>query len=699
MLRIIPMMALIIMSSIVYPQKPKEVFSYVSPLPGSEMIMPGQNIAFRFNQFYKTLKATEFKLELIGSQSGIHTGCLNLASDGNTWIYEPDQAFEGGEHVTVNLLLEHFQINETISWGFNISTISTEKQRDVLKQIIKQETEPAQAFTIPEIKTDIPVAFNDSLPEGFPEISITHWTDPSDGYIFVCPLTYQNGASYLMILDNHHTPVYYRSIPLSGGFDFKLQPNGQLSFFLPTVLGYIIMNDHFEIVDTISTGNGYTTDLHELRLYENGHAFLLAYDPQLVDMSQVVPGGYEQAIVTGLIVQELDENEDVVFQWRSWDHYEITDVSDWISLTDSTIDYVHGNSIEVLSDSALLISSRNMNEITKIHRGTGDILWRMNGKKNMFTFADSNDLFCVQHAIRLMPDSTNLSIFDNGGCHSPQLSSAMEFSYNEENLTATLEQKMRSEPDIFGAFMGNTQRLQNGNAINGWGNGIPSVTEFDSEGNILLEFSFPHTNYRAFKFDWQHDLFYADPGFISLDSVAEGDTVYVDFEIHNTYSMEIEINRFVNRDTNVSLLTELPVTIAQDDFATFEVMFVALNPGNLEDDLTLCWEIDSDTLLQRTAVQVNLQGYVKDVNNVTDTDSRKHISIYPNPSSGEFNVIAKTDMIQSVRIKTMEGKTVFIKEKINVNRLKVGNRLSPGIYLIEITLGSGRMVTSRVIMN
>ena len=62
-----------------------------------------------------------------------------------------------------------------------------------------------------------------------------------------------------------------------------------------------------------------------------------------------------------------DAAKNVVFEWRSWDHFDLTDMTfGGFALTDSVIDYVHGNSIEVDGEEGLLVSSRNLNEITKI---------------------------------------------------------------------------------------------------------------------------------------------------------------------------------------------------------------------------------------------------------------------------------------------------------------------------------------------
>jgi len=162
------------------------------------------------------------------------------------------------------------------------------------------------------------------------------------------------------------------------------------------------LNPYFEVIDTIRAANGMLADNHELIITPDNHKFLLVHDVQLVDMSVIVPGGNPAATVIGLIVQELDENDELVYQWRSWDHFEITDAAYRINLQGSIIDYVHGNSIDIDSDTTMVISSRNMDEVTKINRQTGEIIWRLGGKRNEFAFADSTQMFCHQHDARIM---------------------------------------------------------------------------------------------------------------------------------------------------------------------------------------------------------------------------------------------------------------------------------------------------------
>ena len=157
-------------------------------------------------------------------------------------------------------------------------------------------------------------------------------------------------------------------------FDFRKQPNGLMTYHRGEK--YYAEDAEHNLIDSFACGNGYTTDFHELQFDENGHAFLISYDPQIVDMSQIVSGGNPNATVYGIIIQELDENKNVVFQWRSWDHIEITEAIHE-NLTAATVDYVHTNAIDIDNDGNIMISSRHLSEVTKIDRVTGDIIWRL----------------------------------------------------------------------------------------------------------------------------------------------------------------------------------------------------------------------------------------------------------------------------------------------------------------------------------
>ena len=105
----------------------------------------------------------------------------------------------------------------------------------------------------------------------------------------------------------------------------------------------------------------------------------MAYDTETVDISHIVQGGNPAVRVVGLIIQELDADKNVVFQWRSWDYFAITDATHE-NLDAADIHECHGNALEIENDNTILLSSRHLDEITKIDPATGNIDWRLAAK-------------------------------------------------------------------------------------------------------------------------------------------------------------------------------------------------------------------------------------------------------------------------------------------------------------------------------
>ncbi len=346
-----------------------------------------------------------------------------------------------------------------------------------------------------------------TLPADFPHL-VAHVITPqvSQDSLFVSPFLFPPslGTRYLLILDNAGQPIYYRRFPnIFYAVDFKLQSNGMLTYFDAASQVFHALDTSYTEVKTYRAGNGYVTDLHDLQVLPNGHALIMIYDPQRVDMSKVVPGGDPNATVIGLVLQELDTRGQVVFEWRSWDHFQITDTYE--SLTATTIDYSHGNAVHMDTDGNILLSSRHMSEITKINRATGDIMWRLGGKNSDFTFTNTQP-FVYQHDIRRLPNG-NVSLFDNRTGQGPQYSRGIELSLDLAAMTATLVKDYRNAPDTYSVAMGSNQLLSNGNRLIGWGaSNTTMVTEFAPDGTKVFELlptvELPLSSYRAFRFPW-----------------------------------------------------------------------------------------------------------------------------------------------------------------------------------------------------
>jgi Arylsulfotransferase (ASST) len=88
----------------------------------------------------------------------------------------------------------------------------------------------------------------------------------------------------------------------------------------------------------------------------------------------------------------------------------------------------------------------------------------------------------------------------------------MEYKIDESNKTVTQVWSFTHALPVFATFMGNTQRLADGNTVLGWGapsqaNGYSfiTMTEVSPDNQTLFELTFDqsYVSYRAFRFPWQ----------------------------------------------------------------------------------------------------------------------------------------------------------------------------------------------------
>ena len=513
-------------------------FQYRSPLPDSKLLSRETNIIFSSGDFIdRNTLADNNLIKVVGSESGVHTGKLILSDDNKTVVFNPDKPFAAGETVTVTLKSGIKTLSgkgmEPESYSFSITPLEKPIRLDPIKRL-------GLGLTSEDLKSQISGLNKTTLspiPPDFPLVTVGTSDNPSPGNIF---LTNFGGSDtigfYISMLDNEGNLVKYKKIEPNPAFDFTVQPNGLLSyadvkeFFGGHGSGqFKILDTSFAVVDSFQCGNGYDAELHGFQLLPNGHGLLFAYDPQPYDLSKVVPGGNPNAIVTGGIIQEVDADKNVVFQWRTWDYIPLTD--SYADLTRNSIDYTHINAIEGDYDGNILFIGRTISAVIKINRSTGDIMWHLGGKENEFTFINEHpenapEYFVGPHDIRRISNG-DITLFDNGDRHNPPYSRAVEYKLDEQAKTATLVWEYRHDPDIYTFAMGSVQRLPNGGTFIGWGSasagGGPVLTEVRPDNTVALEFFYPQgvMSYRAFKFPWASGLPSAT---VMINEVLEGNT-------------------------------------------------------------------------------------------------------------------------------------------------------------------------------
>ena len=574
----------------VYGQSNKNIY-YINPKPGSINSSPETNIIIKSISKINKQSVSANCISVVGSKSGFHSGEFILSDDSKTLVFKPSAKFIPWENVTVELNNEIKTVNGkslgNVDFDFNINRASHEA--DYKKLYGENEINFSDAKSIDKYGTFSPAAL--------PNLIVDSSANPAPGYLFF------GASSYLMVVDNEATPVFYRKV---GGsiYDFKLQPNGMLTYFIYPTSCYGL-DSSLNLVKTFNTANGFSVDVHDLRVLKNGHYFILGKKLVDVDMSEIVEGGDTTAQIIDMAVQEIDTSGNVVFQWDALDHYQITDADEHISLTAHQIDMVHFNSIEIDLDSNIILSARNLNEITKIDHNTGDIIWRLGGENNQFTFVNDDRGFSRQHDIRRISNG-DITIFDNGVYFDEKYSSMIEYNLDEENKTATLLNRY-SHNKVFSRTRGNIQELPNGNKLISWGELTrPAVTEINPDNSIAYELSFANNymRFHTYRFQWQTNLFKTNIDTLAFGKTNAGDSVKKEITLYNVHDSSVVINEFFIKDSSYSVLNELPLTIPGNDSVTVSVSFHPFQNGIFNYNLN----IRSTGTNEMIAQQVYLKG-------------------------------------------------------------------------------------------
>jgi hypothetical protein len=192
----------------------------------------------------------------------------------------------------------------------------------------------------------------------------------------------------------------------------------------------------------------------------------------------------------------------VLLDWNSLDHVGLKE-SYLPSPTDSasTYDFFHINSIAETSDGNLLISGRNTWALYKVHRTTGEVIWRLGGKRSDFALPKPT-WFSWQHHARAQGPS-EISLFDNANT-SGHGSLALLLSVDEAARRVELKHSYQHPAKVLAESLGSVQTHPNGNVFVGWGT-MPYSSEFTADGRLIYDVQFdgPFRSYRTFLADWE----------------------------------------------------------------------------------------------------------------------------------------------------------------------------------------------------
>jgi len=324
------------------------------------------------------------------------------------------------------------------------------------------------------------------LPSALAGVHLEVSGTPPDSDVLVDLLNDKNPGA-LVAFDGAGTVRWYR---LFDGTDpvveAKQLPSGNyLAFVGPTTFAssggsYMEVTPAGDFVPAYASAPPLAPDDHEGLLtaeaMSDQRVHLLGFDTQTVDLSPA--GGSGTGTVIGHSLQRLLPSGEAEFTWSSWDHIGLDEWIDPVTPGQlSGSDFDHPNSIDIDPQGNYLVSFRNLDSIFLIDSHTGDVLWRLGGKRSDFTFVgDPLNGFSGQHCARLLPNG-DILLLDNGSLHDPPMTRAAEYALDTAAHTARLVWEFRPPEPVFNAFTGSALR--------------------DAAGTTWVGLSYPGVIYRA----------------------------------------------------------------------------------------------------------------------------------------------------------------------------------------------------------
>ena len=328
----------------------------------------------------------------------------------------------------------------------------------------------------------------------FKDLRVAVLGTPAPGYFFLGP----NVADSFSVIDHSGKNVQRGEI----GKHTNVQPyeHKWITYFkaVAKIPGFIRCDVNLKVIDTLRASEGYMTDFHECRIISDTSYLILGSANTTVDMSLVVSGGKPDANVITYVIQERTFSGNTLFEWRSLDHIPVTDATEDVALDVQNIDYIHINAVYKDTDGNILVSCRHLDEIIKINRLDGSVMWRLGGSKskgNQFRFVNDTTNgffgFSHQHSVSRSAAGT-LLLFDNGNLKpAPRASRAVEYAIDEVALTVSRVFQYVPAQTVHSSAMGSVQELENGNLLIGYGTNSLNLLaqEVSRDGKLHVQIS------------------------------------------------------------------------------------------------------------------------------------------------------------------------------------------------------------------
>ena len=308
-------------------------------------------------------------------------------------------------------------------------------------------------------------------------------------------------------------PLNFRRWNVNGKIRYTYHLHDKTAYHIPGV-GYIpgkgmVLDENYHVIDEVklipfgsrTPSDPAELDGHDFIYLADGHYVTMAYFEKTVSNIPASLNPVAGCKVVAPIIQEV-QNGQVVWEWDGTNYpefYETSATGNKFSDAAQTDDYMHINSMIIdPRDNNLICSFRNMDQILKIERNTGNILWRLGGTNSDFQLSNYEKPL-RQHDAKLVDNNGTLIMLDNGDASLRPYSRIMEYSLDESSMTVKAIKVTNLPGNLFAQYMGSVQKLPSTYFVGG--GSTPRIMEFkQSDSSIIFEKQLSSTTYRAYKY-------------------------------------------------------------------------------------------------------------------------------------------------------------------------------------------------------
>jgi EmrB/QacA subfamily drug resistance transporter len=270
----------------------------------------------------------------------------------------------------------------------------------------------------------------------------------------------------------------------------------------------VVVDNRYRPVARLKGRDGWVITLHSMVI--QGHmAWVTSNKNVPKNLSRF--GGVSSGVYVDSAVQKYDlRTGRLLYTWRASDHIPISDSRTQPPPNGFPWDAYHVNSIEPAPGGRVIVSMRNTWAGYLIDPRSDRIVWQLGGRHSSFDLP-SDAKFEWQHDITLRSNSV-VSLFDNHCCEITGADQYLPAKAPSRGLVLRLDPARHSATRVAeyshgttfkSQYMGDVQKLPNGDVFVGWGQ-VPYLSAFTKEGKPLFDGAFPEPDisYRAYVQRW-----------------------------------------------------------------------------------------------------------------------------------------------------------------------------------------------------